>query len=234
MTEMELLQRVVSHLIAAGYPRDRVIIEYNIPSSDGRRYQCRADIAVLDRNGVVPVALFELKCDGNIRSYESALNQLKYYVAQLRHPVRTYFVCPADNKSGIAFVDATADSSGQEADSRRAYVESDLSSEVASYEELVNASELACQNKQDQKVQKFERHVDELKISCWVLIAILFILFFRDYYAAGFRVHWESLSILLGIIILALLPYCDIVFNGTSITRREAHGKGGDSYPRTA
>ena len=220
MTEMELVRKVVEHLISIGYPRERVIAEYNIPSNDGSRYRYRADIAILDRDGVVPLALFEAKHGGDIRNYEQALKQLRVYVRQLHHPVRTYFVYPVSDGLGFAALDVTADSNGLSIPAQEHLQVPGQGVKIVSYDELIGASELAYRNAQDQRDGQMRKRMDGFALSCHIMLVVLVGLFIRDYYASGWRLHWESLSVLGGCLILLLLPNYDIMFKDVSIRRR--------------
>ena len=220
MTEMELLRKVVEHLISIGYPRERIATEYIIPSKDGCRYRYRVDIAILDRDGVVPLALFEVKHGGDIQNYEQALKQLRVYVRQLHHPVRTYFVYPVSDGLGFSALDVTADSNGLNIPSQRYPRDLRQGVKIVSYDELIGASELAYLNVQAQRDGQMRKRMDGFALSCHIMLVVLVGLFIRDYYVSGWRLHWESLAILGGCLILLSLPSCDIMFKDVSIRRR--------------
>ena len=93
--EQEVLRKLIDYLKGHGYPEESIAIEYKIGPF-------RADLAVIDPNGGLPIQIFELKGKKHPQQRRFGIQQLRAFAEHVDTPdIPTYLVFPRIEDPGF-------------------------------------------------------------------------------------------------------------------------------------
>ena len=157
----------IQFLIDEGYPKESIAVEY---AADSRH---RIDVAVLDLDYGTPIQIFELKSVKNPRTIKSGKEQLKEYLKLLGNEnIPAYLVFPGEKGFDVIRVNECS----LKVDSNKENVDCENDNlGVLNY----NGQRLARRVESINGIKrKKEKTIDFFKIACWILAAVLIVLFF--------------------------------------------------------
>ena len=95
LTEQDTFEKLVSYLIAHGYPKETIAIEYKLDKFS-------VDLAIIDPKTNIPIQFFEVKSSKSDRSIEYGKEQLRRFLSKIKDKsIPTYLVFPAVNEVGF-------------------------------------------------------------------------------------------------------------------------------------
>lgn len=203
----DLIAKVSLFLKENGYPDDSVVFEYTISNLDGRiRY--RADIAIVDSEQMLPLAIFEIKRKPVSKQVlANIIRQINSCVSRYRSHIRVYLVFEANNKLGFTIHEVSVDKIIDSAEITY-YDQRDELPRIVSYTSLIKTSNA---ERQRANVEEKEQRHDALVRWRWCGILVLVGIFIRDYYRNNWGLSWECLSVCLYCVVRLFCGYCRIL-----------------------
>ncbi len=190
--EKDLLLLLINFLLAHGYPKDSLAMEWPI----GKKY--RVDLAVIDPDTNKAIALFELKRRKNDESQKMALRQLETYSKALGdEQVPTYMVFGKEGDPPFEIYHLQKESF-EESEDQTIKIE-----KVPDFS-LFKSSKI--NQSIHQTTTKRETTLNTFNIVCWLLALLVLILLLLDFLDI-LCIDPERLALIGAIIALIIIPF---------------------------
>lgn len=199
----------IEYLKKHGYPEDRIVTEWG-----NGKY--RIDIAVLDNNRAMPVAIYEVKGTKTKESFNSGLAQLRRYMDFLGYPVEAGLVFSKSISPFFEFVNLSGQYNDIQSDQKMVDELISTAAEPISYENIRLSAEPKIQNSLKKKK---ERKLNTFNIVSWVMAFVTFVFLVLEF--LGIIAFTTERMIVYGIVILlTILPfYSELKFGDLSLKR---------------
>ncbi len=191
-TDSDIASRLIAHLIAQGYPKDSIAVEYQIGKNR------RIDLVVLDIMKNIPIQIFEIKSAKNSETIQRGKEQLKEFLSFLKNKnTPAYLVFPNENEPNFEIVDIKT----LDIDQKQEF------SENLAFAFNYNAQRNARIAEEANLIKKEKEHeVDRFKITCWIIAGVILV--------GGilaklleYKLEATDLTIIGAAIVLILVPY---------------------------
>lgn len=153
----------VKYLVSHGYPPNSIVFEWG--SGD-----FRADIAVLDTDANVPVAIYEVKGRKDDVAFRMGVKQLKRYIDFIDLPITCGLVFSKREFPYFEYCDITDIINGTKQDSLDEVEFHSGNYEPLNYHNMMLGVESSIKDKSKEKKKKY---IDWFKIFCWLVIPIV-------------------------------------------------------------
>ena len=209
--EKETYKALVKYLLQHGYPPESLAVEYQLG-------KYRVDLAVIDPESKVPLALFEIKQQKTPLTLKTGKEQLKRFLSYLdTKSIPTYLVFT--KKGTPAFEIQRIQLEETQISVEETGFKSELEMDFDTIQNITRSAITA------ETTNRRKRTIDILKWQCVFIISILLVLLILDALNI-ILISTEHLTIGGVIIALSLIPYASkLKFLGFEFERRKSQDK---------
>ncbi len=190
-------EAICAYLKQNGYPNESISVEW------GTR-RLAVDLAVLARDLVTPLALYEVKTTTNRDSVLFGINNLRNLALSLELHVKCYLAIGKDTEPFFELYDVTNIIYNNEPINYPAILQENQITKPLSYKTLQDGIEGKIRRQRREKKQK---RIDRIKPVCWILLPVLIIgIVLLD----AFKIYELTLQRLItygGFIVVILIPF---------------------------
>ena len=202
----------IEYLIKHGYPQESIALEWGNETH-------RIDVAILDEDLNLPVAIYEIKGEKNRNSINMGVRQLRMYKNNIGYPVKAGLVFGVDTQPYFEYIDVSEYLNNESTDLNYLLQIKSLSdkNEPDNYSNLSSSIKPKIEQKnKDRKKKKIET----FNKMCWIFVCpfifIMLLLNAFDLYDFTF----ERLMAIGALIVIFILPFfTEIKFGDVFLVR---------------